>query len=346
MDQITSLSENPHRRYNPLLGEWILVSPHRNKRPWQGHEEDPVDEIRPRRDPKCYLCPGNKRAEGAVNPDYDSTYVFTNDFASLLPGIPEGRVDKAGLLVSESESGFCRVICFSPRHDLTLGRMTTGEIIPVVDAWANETREIGARPDIGYVEVFENKGAVMGCSNPHPHGQIWATQHIPNLPAVEEKHQREYMDAKGSCLLCDYLRIEAEEKERIVCENEHFAVLVPYWATWPFETMLLSKRHAASIPELSTEEKHALADIVRRIACKYDHVFGVSFPYSMGWHQQPTDGRDYPAWHLHAHFFPPLLRSATVKKFMVGFEMLAMPQRDLTSETAAEKLRALPEEWK
>jgi UDPglucose--hexose-1-phosphate uridylyltransferase len=257
----------------------------------------------------------------------------------LLSDIPEGSTNKGDLLISESESGICKVICFSPRHDLTLGKMTSEEIEPVIDVWANETIEIGAHEDIGYVQIFENKGAVMGCSNPHPHGQIWATRHIPNLPATEDRFQQEYMGKKGSCLLCDYLKLELEEKERVVCENEHFAVIVPYWATWPFETILMSKRHSSSIPDLSADERKALADILRTIAVKYDNVFGVSFPYSMGWHQQPTDGTEYPHWHLHAHFFPPLLRSATVKKFMVGFEMLAMPQRDITPEMAAERLR-------
>lgn len=337
-------SDRPHRRYNPLLGEWILVSPHRMKRPWQGQTESVPGEDRPSYDPKCYLCPGNTRAGGETNPAYESTFVFTNDYAALLPDVAEACENKGDLLRADTESGLCKVICFSPQHDLTLGRMKTEDIVPVVDIWARETEEIGSRPDIGYVQVFENKGAVMGCSNPHPHGQIWATRHIPNMPAAEEKHQREYMDAKGSCLLCDYLVLEAKEAERIVCENEHFVVLVPFWATWPFETMLISKRHVASIPELTSEERVGLADAVRRIACKYDHVFGVSFPYSMGWHQKPTDGGDYKSWHLHAHFFPPLLRSATVKKFMVGFELLAMPQRDLTAESAAARLREMPEE--
>ncbi len=334
----------PHRRYNPLIGEWILVSPHRTERPWQGQTEEVAPDDRPTHDPSCYLCPGNKRASGEVNPQYSSTNVFVNDFSSLLPDIPEGKVDEGGLLVAESERGICRVICFSPRHDLTLSKMKTQEIVPVVDLWAKETEEIGANSDIGYVQVFENKGAIMGCSNPHPHGQIWATQHIPSIPAAEAKHQREYTESKGSCLLCDYLKLEARQDERIVCENEHFVVVVPYWATWPFETMLLSKRHAASIPELSSEERMALADIIRQITCKYDHVFNVSFPYSMGWHQKPVDGGEYPYWHLHAHFYPPLLRSATVRKFQVGFEMLAQPQRDITPEMAAARLRELPSE--
>ncbi len=335
----STLTTNPHRRYNPLLGEWILVSPHRTQRPWQGQTEAVHGDERPAYDPKCYLCPGNTRASGDTNPDYKSTNVFTNDYSSLLSDIPEGSTNKEDLLISESESGICKVICFSPRHDLTLGKMTSEEIEPVIDVWANETIEIGAREDIGYVQIFENKGAVMGCSNPHPHGQIWATRHIPNLPATEDKFQQEYMGKKGSCLLCDYLKLELEEKERVVCENEHFVVIVPYWATWPFETILMSKRHSSSIPDLSADERKSLAEILHTIAVKYDNVFGVSFPYSMGWHQQPTDGKEYPHWHLHAHFFPPLLRSATVKKFMVGFEMLAMPQRDITPEMAAERLR-------
>lgn len=339
----TTLTNAPHRRYNPLLGEWILVSPHRTQRPWQGQTEAITEDERPAYESTCYLCPGNTRASGNTNPDYESTNVFTNDYSSLLLDIPEKSFNKEDLLISESESGICKVICFSPRHDLTIARMTNEEIEPVIDVWASETTEIGTREDIGYVQVFENKGAVMGCSNPHPHGQIWATRHIPNLPATEDKFQREYMEKKGSCLLCDYLKVELEEKERVVCENDHFAVIVPYWATWPFETLLMSRRHSASIPELSTDERPALADILRRIAVKYDSVFGVSFPYSMGWHQKPTDRKDYPHWHLHAHFFPPLLRSATVKKFMVGFEMLAMPQRDITPEMAAERLREIGE---
>jgi len=340
---LSTLSRNPHRRYNPLLGEWILVSPHRTQRPWQGQTEDVPADIRPPHDPACYLCPGNTRANGETNPDYKSTYVFTNDFASLIPDIPDGRVNKSDLLVAESENGVCRVICFSPRHDLSLGGMSVKEIMPVIDVWAEETMEIGSRSDIGYVQVFENKGAMMGCSNPHPHGQIWATQHIPNMPAIEAIHQSEYMGAKGRCLLCDYLKIEQNEAERMVIENEQFAVVVPYWAIWPFETLLLSKRHLGSIFDLQSEERIGLAEILGRISRIYDRLFGVSFPYSMGWHQTPSDGAEHPSWHLHAHFFPPLLRSATVRKFMVGFEMLAMPQRDITPESAAERLREADE---
>ena len=337
--------EYPHRRYNPLVDEWILVSPHRTKRPWQGQTEKTANDERPPYDPTCYLCPGNKRAGGEITPAYTSTFVFTNDYSALLPDIPAGSSNKGDLLVSEMERGICRVICFSPRHDLTLAHMSIEEILPVVDIWAKETDEIGSREDISYVQVFENRGAMMGCSNPHPHGQIWATQSIPNIPAAELRTQRTYMQKKDSCMLCDYVDIEASEGERVVCGNEHFVVVVPYWATWPFETLLLSRRHVGNISELNSEERLGLADIIRRITTKYDHVFDISFPYSMGWHQKPTDGEDYSSWHLHAHFFPPLLRSATVRKFMVGFEMLAMPQRDITPEMAAAKLRELPEVW-
>lgn len=339
------LIKYPHRRYNPLMGEWILVSPHRTQRPWQGQTENAIKDSRPEYDEKCYLCPGNTRASGETNPDYKSTNVFINDYSALLPKIPEGSENINDLLISQSERGICKVICFSPKHNLTLANMTTDEILPVVDVWASETEKIGAEDYIGYVQIFENKGAVMGCSNPHPHGQIWATEHVPNIPATEDKNQREYADKNDSCLLCDYLKVELEQKERVVCENDYFAVVVPYWATWPFETLLMSKRHTGNIPGLNPEERRGLADIIRRITTKYDHVFGVSFPYSMGWHQTPTDGGEYPYWHLHAHFFPPLLRSAEVKKFMVGFEMLAMPQRDITPESAAERLRELPDDW-
>ena len=335
----------PHRRYNPLMDEWILVSPHRTQRPWQGQTEKLAADERPAYDPACYLCPGNIRAGGETNPAYSSTYVFTNDYSSLLPNAPEGNVNMGDLLVSQVERGICKVICFSPRHDLTLAHMSVDEIVPVVNVWASETEEIGIRSEINYVQVFENKGAMMGCSNPHPHGQIWATSSIPNIPATEMRTQQTYMQEKNFCMLCDYLEIEDAEGERVVCGNEHFVVVVPYWATWPFETLLLSRRHVGSISELSAEERISLADIIRRIAVKYDRVFGVSFPYSMGWHQKPTDGADHTSWHLHAHFYPPLLRSATVRKFMVGFEMLAMPQRDITPEMAAARLRELPEVW-
>ncbi|NLD73322.1 MAG: UDP-glucose--hexose-1-phosphate uridylyltransferase [Chloroflexi bacterium] len=336
-------ADHPHRRYNPLTGEWILVSPHRTKRPWQGQVERPPIEERPSYDPACYLCPGNERAGGARNPDYRSTYVFDNDFMALLPDVPTGRIDRDGLLVGESERGLCRVICYSPDHSLTLAEMATGDIRSVVDVWAEQYREIGALPYIRYVQIFENKGAIMGCSNPHPHGQIWCNETVPQEPAVEGVHQAAYLAERGSCLLCDYGALEMEEGERLVCSNDHFSAVVPYWATWPFETMIVSRRHVASLLELTDAERDGLADVIRRLAVRYDNLFEVSFPYTMGIHQQPTDGEEHPAWHLHLHFYPPLLRSATVRKFMVGYEMLANPQRDLTPEAAAERLRALSE---
>jgi len=337
-----NLSDHPHRRLNPLTGEWLLVSPHRGKRPWQGQVEPAQAEEKPAYDPACYLCPGNERAAGARNPNYPSTFVFDNDFAALLPDTPRGQQVNE-LMAARAERGMCRVICFSPRHDLSLAEMPVEQIVPVIDVWAEQYREIGARPEIGYVQIFENKGLMMGCSNPHPHGQIWATEHLPAEPAKEHIRQRQYLKRHDSCLLCDYLALEARAGERIVCENEHCVALVPFWAAWPFETMVLPRRHIGSLSGLTAEERCALADILHRLTTRYDNLFHTSFPYSMGWHQSPTDGESHQQWHAHAHFYPPLLRSANVKKFMVGFEMLGNPQRDLTAETAAGKLRELSE---
>jgi len=337
------LEDHPHRRLNPLTGEWLLVSPHRAKRPWQGQVERPAQEERPAYDPKCYLCPGNERAGGVMNPPYTSTFVFQNDFAALLTDSPAGEQNTDDLLVARSERGLSRVICFSPRHDLTLAQMTADEILPVVDIWTEQYAEIGALPFINHVQIFENKGAAMGCSNPHPHGQIWASESLPGEPAKELVRQQAYHEEKGCCLLCDYLALEMLAGERIICMNDHFVALVPFWACWPFETMVLPRRHVGAMPELSAEERRSLADILHRVTARYDNLFEVSFPYSMGWHQSPTDNQPHEEWHLHAHFYPPLLRSATVKKFMVGFEMLGNPQRDITPETAAERLRSLSE---
>jgi UDPglucose--hexose-1-phosphate uridylyltransferase len=337
-----NLSDHPHRRLNPLTGEWLLVSPHRGKRPWQGQvEAAPVTE-KPAYDPACYLCPGNERAGGERNPPYTSTFVFDNDFAALLPDTP-GGLHASELMNARAERGMCRVICFSPRHDLSLAEMPAEQILPVVDLWAEQYEEIGDRREIGYVQIFENKGLMMGCSNPHPHGQIWATEHLPAEPAKEHIRQRQYLKRHDSCLLCDYLALEVQAGERIVCENEHCVALVPFWAAWPFEAMVLPRRHLGSLNELTAEERRALADVLHRLTARYDNLFLTSFPYSMGWHQSPTDRRPHPQWHAHAHFYPPLLRSATVKKFMVGFEMLGNPQRDLTAETAAERLREVAE---
>ncbi len=339
-----SFSDHPHRRYNPLNGDWLQVSPHRAKRPWQGKEEDTPQDSRPDYDPKCYLCPGNSRAGGkAENPNYDSTFVFTNDFSALLNDTPTADYNKKDLLIAKGEEGICRVICFSPRHNLTLPEMETNQIRNVVDVWVNEYETLGEKSNINYVQIFENKGAVMGCSNPHPHGQIWAQQTIPVEPAKELHQQTEYLKKHDHCLLCDYLKLEGDIQERIVLENEYFMVLVPFWAVWPFETLLVSKRHFARFTDLKEEEKEGLADIIRRITTRYDNLFKISFPYSAGFHPAPTDGKDHPEWHFHMHFYPPLLRSATVKKFMVGYEMLGNAQRDITAESSAARLRELSE---
>jgi UDPglucose--hexose-1-phosphate uridylyltransferase len=334
-------TDHPHRRYNPLTGEWVLVSPHRTKRPWQGQVEKPPQETRPQYDPNCYLCPGNRRAGDATNPQYDSTFVFTNDFAALLSDTPAAGDSGQPLLRVESVQGTCRVICFSPRHDLTLPEMAVTDIRRVVDVWAEQTTELGQH--YLWVQVFENKGAIMGSSNPHPHGQIWASNYLPNEPAKEEHHQIAYFQEHGSPLLVDYAKLESDRQERIVVENEHWLAVVPYWAVWPFEVLLLPRRHVLRLPDLADSERDTLARILKRLLTKYDNLFEVSFPYSMGWHGAPTDDGDYSHWQLHAHFYPPLLRSATVKKFMVGYEMLAEAQRDLTAEQTAERLRALPE---
>ena len=337
------LAEHPHRRLNPLTGEWILVSPHRARRPWQGRVEAVPSVDLPQHDPACYLCPGNERAGGVRNPNYTGTFVFDNDFAALRPDTPDEVADDGGLLVARAETGICRVICFSPRHDLTLPEMPVGAIRGVVDVWAEEHARLGARPEIGYVQIFENKGELMGCSNPHPHGQIWAQRSVPQLPAREGECQAAHFARTGRTLLADYLALEAARGERMVCENDHFVALVPFWAAWPFETLVVSRRPVPDLVALDGAERDGLADVLRRLTARYDHLFGVSFPYSAGFHQAPTDGAAHPEWHLHLHFLPPLLRSATVRKFMVGYEMLAEPQRDVTPESAAERLRASPE---
>ena len=337
--------ELPHRRYNPLTGDWILVSPHRTQRPWQGQVEQTAPEQRPAYDPTCYLCPGNPRAGGECNPAYDGTFVFTNDYAALLIDTPDGAFERGnGLIRAESERGTGRVVCFSPRHDLTLAEMTPDELTPVVDVWVEQYQELGALPQIGYVQIFENRGAMMGASNPHPHGQIWATEHLPLNVAREQDAQAEYFAANGRTLLADYLALELEEGTRLVVSNEHFVALAPFWAVWPFETLVISRRPAGALPDLAADERAGLADILKQLTTRYDNLFQVSFPYSMGFHQRPTDGAAHPEWHLHAHFYPPLLRSATVRKFMVGFELLAEPQRDITAESAAERLCELPAE--
>lgn len=334
-------TEHPHRRYNALTGDWVLVSPHRTQRPWQGQREDSAGDARPAYDPSCYLCPGNSRAGGEQNPTYTDTYVFTNDFPALLPAAPTLENEPDPLFREKNVAGTCRVICFSPRHDLTLPEMDLPAIRKVVDLWGAQTEELGK--NYRWVQVFENKGAVMGCSNPHPHGQVWASDSLPNEPAREDSRQAEYFAEHGTPLLLDYLQRECASGERIVVEEEHWVALVPYWATWPFEILLLPRRRVGRLPELNDSERDNLAMTLKRLLTRYDNLFETSFPYSMGWHGAPFGGGDIDHWQLHAHFYPPLLRSASVKKFMVGYEMMAEAQRDLTAEQAAARLREVSE---
>jgi UDPglucose--hexose-1-phosphate uridylyltransferase len=333
--------QNPHRRFNPLKREWVLVSPNRTQRPWQGQTEKTVAPVAQTYDPDCYLCPGNMRAGGAKTDKYTSTYVFENDFAALKPDAPRFSSDEGGkgILLAEGESGICRVICFSPRHDLTLAKMPVEDIRRVVDVWAEQYGELGSREDISYVQVFENRGAMMGASNPHPHGQIWASRSIPNEVVAELGGQDSYFADKNAVLLCAYGELEESLGERVVVANASFLAVVPYWAVWPFEVMILPRRHVTQLQDMTDEERSDFADILHSITSTYDQVFDVPFPYSMGLHPAPCDGREHPGWQFHAHFYPPLLRSATIRKFMVGFELLGGPQRDITPETAAETLR-------
>lgn len=332
----------PHRRKNILTGEWILVSPHRTQRPWQGEVVSTSSEQKPEYDPSCYLCPGNTRANGEVNPKYSSTFVFTNDFSSLLPDIRSGKKEIEKLLVMKSEKGICRVVNFSPRHDVTLAEMCESDIEKVVTVWQEEFKVLGRNPDINYVQIFENKGAIMGNSNPHPHCQIWAQESVPNEPAKELRQFTRYFAKNKRSLLADYLKLELELNERIVYQNNSFVILVPFWAVWPFETIIISRRKIATIVQFTEQEKKDFAQALSVITIKYDNLFQTSFPYSSGLHQAPTDGKKHNEWHFHMHFLPPLLRSASIKKFMVGYEMLAEPQRDITPEYSAKVLRELP----
>jgi UDPglucose--hexose-1-phosphate uridylyltransferase len=336
------LAVHPHRRFNPLTQEWVLVSPHRAQRPWQGQVEQAPPGICPAYDPHCYLCPGNLRAGGEKNPPYRGTFVFDNDFAALLQNTPEGELRENELLLARSETGRCRVVCFSPRHDMTLARMEAIEIRAVVDTWCQESSTLGGMPKVHSVQIFENRGAMMGCSNPHPHGQIWATETVPGELAREVAAQQKYFGSHKSDLLEDYLVLEMEKKERLVSANEHFVAVVPFWAVWPYETLLISRRRVSSLVELQEAERDGLARILKELTIRYDNLFRTPFPYTMGFHQRPTDGMPHPEFRLHAHFYPPLLRSATIKKFMVGYELLAMPQRDISPEWAAAQLRELP----
>lgn len=345
MPRLHSTPESVHRRRNPLTGEWVLVSPHRGKRPWQGQSEAPEESIKPSYDPNCYLCPNNQRISGERNPGFSSTYVFTNDFAALQPMEcvpPEQTPDHPAnaILRAENVAGTSRVVCFSPDHSKSLPEMSIEETSAVVQCWHDELDELSQ--SYTWVQVFENKGSIMGCSQPHPHGQIWASNFVPTEVRNKDTHQKAFMDESGRNLLLEYLEIERQEQVRVVVENNDWIAVVPYWAAWPFETLLAPKRHITRLNQLNATEKVSLAEALRALTIRYDNVFKTSFPYSMGWHFAPfwKDGRSADHWQLHACFYPPLLRSASVKKFMVGYEMLAEPQRDLTAEQAATTLRA------
>lgn len=328
-----------HARRNPLTGDWVLVSPHRLERPWQGQLEATDVEQLPDYDPECYLCPGNTRANGNVNPDYVGPYTFDNDFPALSANSAIGSTDDP-LFETRREAGCCRVVCYTERHDLRLATMSAGQLVTALGALIDEFVTLDQRDDIGYVQVFENRGAMMGCSNPHPHAQIWATTNVPTEPARELQGQVDYLQANGSSLLVDYLRAELTDGARVVVTNEHFAAVVPYWAVWPFETLLLPRSAVAGPAELSSAELAGLAECLGTILKCYDSMFGTAAPYSMGLHARPSDGEPHPEWQFHIHIYPPLLRSATIRKHLVGFEMLGMPQRDLAPEVAAERLRA------
>lgn len=334
------LNDNSHRRYNILTGEWVLVSPQRAKRPWQGKNEALPKKQRISYDPDCYLCPGNTRINGAVNPDYKDVYIFQNDFAALQNNVKEFSLDNK-LLKAKSESGICKVICFSPDHSKSLGEMNKKEILKVIEAWQTEYLLLGKEKNINYVQIFENKGEIMGCSNPHPHGQIWSQSSLPNEVVKKNTNQLNYFLDQQSSLLKDYLNQELKEKERIIYENKNCVVLVPFWAIWPFETMIIPKKHQQNISTLDGKEREDFAEAILVITKTYDKLFECSFPYSSGIHQAPTDNKNNQHWHWHMSFYPPLLRSASVKKFMVGYEMFGMPQRDITPEQAALRLKAL-----
>ena len=327
----------PHRRRNVLTGEWVLVSPHRTERPWQGGTEPVEDETRAEYEPDCYLCPGNARAGGARNPAYESTFVFENDYAALSPTTVAERVHD-GLLESESEPGSCRVICYSPRHDRDMAAMSVEEISAVIDVWKSETAALSER--YRWVQVFENRGATMGASNPHPHGQVWAGTALPNQAAAEDAQQRRHFEETGRLLLTDYA-LQEVSGSRVVWHNPEWLIVVPFWATWPYETLVIPTGAVRSLPQMSDDQHAELARALQALLAAYDQLFSHPFPYSMGIHGAPAPAADHPHWQLHLHFYPPLLRSASIRKHMVGYELLAEVQRDLTPETAAAQLAAL-----
>jgi UDPglucose--hexose-1-phosphate uridylyltransferase len=331
----------PHRRLNPLTGEWVLVSPQRTTRPWRG-EVTPRPRASwplPAHDPSCHLCPGNVRASGERNPEYEETFVFNNDFPALVPDTMVVAERGPGWKIAHAEQGLCRVICYSPRHDLTLADLSSAAVHRVVETWVQQMDQLLTLPWIGYVQIFENRGEMMGCSNPHPHGQLWATRETPVEVAKEERGQARYLEEHGRCLLCEVLEDEVVACERVICANPGWVALVPFWAVWPYETLVLPRRHVADLTGLSDADQRALVDLLQTILSTYDRLFDVTMPLSFGWHQSPRRGASPKGWHLHAHFYPPLLRSAEIKKHMVGYEMLGGPQRDITPEHAAQLLR-------
>ena len=334
----TNLQDYSHKRFNILTGEWVLVSPHRAKRPWQGQNEEISNEKLPTHDPNCYLCAGNTRVNGEENPKYDDVFVFINDFAALQTTSPKFAVNE-GLLKAESEQGICKVICFSPDHSKSLADMSVENINKVVKTWQNQYTELGSNNMINYVQIFENKGAVMGCSNPHPHGQIWSQSTLPNEVDKKDQRLKAYFSKNNSNLLGDYLKQELQANERIIYQNDAFVVLTPFWAVWPFETMIVPKKQCENITMISQQDSLNFADAISKTTKAYDKLFNCSFPYSSGIHQSPTNGEINDHWRWHMSFYPPLLRSATVKKFMVGYEMFGSPQRDITPEQAAKRLR-------
>lgn len=332
--------QRPHRRRNPLTGKWVLVSPNRSARPWHGSVETAEDITSlPEFDPECYLCPGNLRAGGERNPPYDGVFVFDNDFPALMHSKNTSFENTSPWKRGMMETGICRVICYSPLHNISAADLDDLSLLAIINTWVDQIDELMDFIDIGYVQIFENRGIMMGCSNPHPHGQIWATGSVPGDVETEDYNQAKYLRDNGTCLLCEVQKHELAERERVVLENDHWTVLVPYWAEWPFETMLLPKYHSASLTDLNSEQKYSLVEIWKHLLITYDNLFNTSMPFSSGWHIAPLDPREKRSWHLHAHFYPPLLRSASVRKFMVGYEMLAESQRDITPEEAAERLR-------
>ncbi|MCZ8229692.1 UDP-glucose--hexose-1-phosphate uridylyltransferase [Flavobacterium sp.] len=336
------INEDPHRRFNPLINEWVLVSPHRAKRPWQGQNEVVISETLPEYDSECYLCAGNVRANGMVNPKYEDCFVFENDFAALKQEpIAFEENSTPTFFKAKPERGISKVVCFSPKHNLTLPEMSVKAIENIIHTWQMEYTSLGKIEYINHVQIFENKGSIMGCSNPHPHGQIWAQSSLPTSVEKTQHNLKAYYDLHGRNLIQDYLQEELKLNERIVLENDHFVALVPFWAVWPFETLIVSKRHILKITDFSSSETYAFATMLKQLTIKYDNLFETSFPYSSGIHQAPTDGEEHPEWHFHMHFYPPLLRSASVKKFMVGYEMMGESQRDITPEKSAEVLRGL-----